>query len=135
MTKYRPILSLAAAILVLFSSSSFMVGLHICGEAVQDVALFKRANVCEMEKKMPPCHRQEPKSCCDDEAIVHEAESFKVSSTETSIASIPVMEMVLPDVIISEIIPSSPELRFSLSDYDPPLRAEDITISFRVFLI
>jgi hypothetical protein len=135
MTKYRPILSLAAAILVLLSSSSFMVGLHICGDRIQDIALFKRANVCEMEKEIPPCHRQEPKSCCDDEVIVHEAESFKVSSTEISVASIPVMEMVLPDVIISDIIPSSPELRFSLSGYDPPLRVDDITVSFRVFLI
>lgn len=135
MNKYRSILSLAAAVLVLFSSSSFMVGIHLCGGDVQNIALFTKADVCEMEKQLPPCHRQEPRSCCDDEVIVHEGENFKVSSTEISVASIPAMEMVLPDVIISEVIPSNPVQKFHYHNYDPPLRAENITIALQVFLI
>ena len=135
MNKYRSILSLAAVVLVLVSSSSFMVGIHLCGGDVQNVALFTKADVCEMEKQLPPCHKQEPRSCCDDEVIVHEGENFKVSSTEISIASFPVMEMAMPDVIISEIIPASPVKKFRHHNYDPPLRAEDLTVSLQVFLI
>lgn len=135
MNKYRSILSLAAAVLVLFSSSSFMVGIHLCGGDVQNIALFTKADVCEMEKQLSPCHRQEPRSCCDDEVIVHEGENFKVSSTEISVASIPAMEMVIPEVLISEVIPSSPVLNSHSFNYDPPLRAEDLTVSLQVFLI
>lgn len=135
MNKYRSILSLAAVMLVLFSSSSFMVGIHLCGGDVQNIALFAKADVCEMEKQLPPCHKQEPKPCCDDEVIIHEGESFKVTSTEISFVSNSAIEMVIPEVLISEVIPSSPVSNSHYCNYDPPLRADDLTVSLQVFLI
>lgn len=112
-----------------------MVGVHLCGGQIQDVALFTKADVCEMEKKMPPCHKHLAKPCCEDETIVHTGENFKVSSTDVVISPIPATDMELPAVLISEIIPSTPLSHTPLYNYDPPLRPADLTVSFRVFLI
>jgi len=134
MTKYRAILTVAFALLVLFSSSSFMVGMHVCGGHIQNVALFTKAEGCDMEKKLPPCHKQmEP--CCQDETIIHTGEGFSVSKTDISTSPVPLWDATLPLVFVSEIIPSSPISRTRFYKYDPPTRAGDLTVSLQVFLI
>ena len=134
MSQYRSILSFAFAILVLFSSSSFMVGLHICSGEIQNIALFTKAEGCEMEKKMPPCHRKESKLCCEDETIVHDAQDFKGSINQIIIAA-PVADMMQPPVFIAEIVPSYIIPTKQYAYQDPPLRACDLTIAHQVFLI
>ena len=135
MTRYRSILVLSFALLVLFSGSSFVVGVHLCGGDIQNVALFTKAEGCEMEKKLPPCHKQLSKPCCEDETIIHEGEDFKVSSTDITISEASFLDIELPPVVVSEIIPSSPVSRIRFYNYDPPLRAGDLTVSLQVFLI
>jgi hypothetical protein len=135
MKQHRSILSATFAFLVLFSSSSFMVGVHLCSGQIQNIALFTKADGCEMEKRMPPCHKHETKPCCEDETIVHEGQDFKVSVTDITIAAIPAMDMQLPPVLISEVIPSAPISRITHYNYDPPFRPADLTVSFQVFLI
>lgn len=122
-------------LLVFFSSTSFMVGVHLCGGHVQNVALFTKAAVCEMEKQLPPCHKQESKSCCDDEKIVHDGQSFKIAATDISFTSVAAVEMALPHVLIAELIPSSITTGIQHHNYDPPPRAADLTVSLQVFLI
>lgn len=134
MKRYRSILSVAFAFLVLFSSSSFIVGVHLCRGQIRNVALFTKADECEMEKQMPPCHKQLTKPCCEDETIVHEAEDFKVTSTDITL-TVPVADMEWPPVFISEVIPAVPLSRTAYHHYDPPLRAADLTVSYQVFLI
>jgi hypothetical protein len=135
MTRHRSILALTFALLVLFSSSSFVVGVHLCGGHIQNAALFTKAEGCEMEKKLPPCHKQLSKPCCEDETIIHEGEDFKVSNTDITLSGTPSLDIELPSVIISEIIPSSPISRIRYYDYDPPSRGSDLTVSLQVFLI
>lgn len=135
MTKVRAIFSFALAVLVLLSSTSFMVGMHFCGGEIQNIALFNKAERCEMEMIMPPCHRQEASSCCDDETVVHTGEDFSASLTELNIPVAQFVVATLPSIILTEVIPT-----FDLSDvkhfnYDSPLRACDLTISLQVFLI
>lgn len=84
---------------------------------------------------MPPCHRQEPRSCCADETIVHIGEDFSASFTDISIASALASDVELPLVLISEVIPASPVLNIRSFNYDPPLRAADLTVSLQVFLV
>nr|HEV7233077.1 hypothetical protein [Sphingorhabdus sp.] len=127
--------SVTFAFLVLFSSSSFMVGVHLCGGHVQNVALFTQADACEMEKQMPPCHKHQSKPCCEDESIVHQGDSFKVSLTDVSIAPAHAAEIALPSVQVSEVIPTAPFSRTRYHHYDPPLRTDDLTVSLQVFLI
>lgn len=112
-----------------------MVGVHLCSGQIQSIALFTKADDCEMEKRMPPCHKHLVKPCCEDEAIVHTGEDFKVSPTDVTISLVPAADIELPQVLISEIIPSAPASRITFYNYDPPLRSADLTVSYQVFLI
>ena len=131
----RSIVSVVFAILVLFSSSSFIVGIHLCCGRVQDVALFTAAEDCGMGKTMPPCHRPESKPCCKNEAIVHSGDDFKASVKGVMLPPVPVMDMELPHVLIAELIPSLQLTPAEFYNYDPPLRQADLTVSLQVFLI
>ena len=132
---FRPIVSIAFAILVLFSGSDLMVGIHLCSGQIKSIALFKKAEGCEKEKKLPPCHRQESIPCCQDETIVHNAQDFKGSETQIIIAPVTLIDVIQPSVLLSEIIPSLNIPLPQYYNYDPPLRPYDITIALHVFLI
>ena len=126
----------AMAFLVLVSSSSFMVGFHWCGGEIQNMALLSKAEGCGMEKKnLPPCHKQIGSRCCEDETILHQGEGFKASVSDITIAESPALDLELPHVILSEIIPSVSFLRPEYYNYNPPLRSYDLTVSHRVLLI
>ena len=126
---------LAMAFLVLVSSSSFMVGIHWCAGEIQNMALLAKAEGCEMEKNLPPCHKHLAAPCCEDETILHQREGFKASVSDIAISISPTLELELPQVILSEVIPSVPFSQPDYYNYDPPLRSYDLTISHRVFLI
>jgi len=135
MKRYRSIVSVVFAILVLFSSSSFIVGIHLCCGHVQDVALFTPAEDCGMGNTMPPCHRPALKTCCENEAIIHSGDDFKASVKGVMLPHVPAMDMELPHVLIAEIIPSLQLTPTEFYNYDPPLRKADLTVSLQVFLI
>ncbi|MBS1487447.1 MAG: hypothetical protein JST43_07635 [Bacteroidetes bacterium] len=134
MKVFRQIVSLAFASLVLFSSSYLMAGLHICNGEVQHVALFSKADGCEMEK-LPPCHRQEAKSCCEDKTIVHEGQSYNFSVAKIIIPELSATYIIHHPVVLADIIPTINNTVSAYIDYDPPVRTEDITISLHTFLI
>lgn len=135
MKRFRPILSVTLAIMVLFSSSSFMVGIHLCKGRIQDVALFNKADGCAMEKKMPPCHGHESKPCCEDESIIHQGEDFQASLSDISVSPMPALNIELAPILISEVIPLTIVARTHFHNYDPPFQAADRIVSFQVFLI
>jgi hypothetical protein len=123
------------AFLVLVSSSSFMVGIHRCAGEIQNMELLSKAEGCDMQKNLPPCHKHLSVPCCEDETILHEGEGFKTSVADITIAISPALALELPHVILAEVIPSAPFLQPDYYNYDPPLRSDDITVSHRVFLI
>ena len=131
----RSILSITLALLVLLSSTSFMVGIHYCGGKIQDVALFTPADPCEAERSLPPCHRKMMAHCCEDEQVIHEADDLKVSSSTFQPAHPAAVDMALPEVVISEVVPSAPASRIQYTNYDPPLRSCDLTVEHHIFLI
>ena len=131
----RAISAILFALLVLVSSTSFMVGMHICMGEVQHVALFTAAEACEMEKSLPPCHRHMKASCCDDEAVIHNGDDFKASVDQINLVAPAPMDIEQPLVVISEVIPAAPTSRLQYYNYDPPLRSEDLTVEHRVLLI
>lgn len=134
MKLFRSILSIALALLVLISSTSFMVGMHFCGGHVQDIALFSKAEPCMMELKTPPCHKQaEP--CCDDETVVHKGQEFKAQAAQPHLLAPSPIDIEQPQVLISEIIPSSAVSKVKYLNYDPPLPLQDLVVEHHVFLI
>ena len=135
MTAVRSISAVVLAILVLTSSTSFMVGLHLCRGEVQNIAIFTNAEGCEKEQSLPPCHRHTTATCCDDETVIHKSDDFKVSITHCNIAVSAPIDAAHTLVLISEVIPTAPLSRIKYYDYDPPLRSRDLTVDHQVFLI
>jgi hypothetical protein len=135
MKAIRSISAVLLAILVLVSSTSFMVGFHICMGEVQNVALFMKAEGCEKEKSLPPCHRHQKAPCCEDEAYIHDGEDFKASFEYYHVVALAPIDMEQPLILISEVIPTSPISRIQYYNYDPPLRSCDLTVEHQAFLI
>lgn len=132
--KLRSVISGLFILLVLFSGSRFMVGMHICSGHIQNVALFGKAEGCEMEKQMPPCHRQQT-PCCEDKTFVHDAEEFQKGNVEVNTASLTTISVAEPLVILAEVTPSFSIELHRFYAYDPPLRSDDLTVAFQSFLI
>lgn len=134
MKNLQPIASLTLALLVLVSSTSFMVGIHFCSGKVQNIALFTKAEGCEMEKELPPCHRQMKTSCCDDETVIHEGEDFDSSKAEISIPATSFVAIAAPVTVLSAVIPDR-NLTSQKFFYQSPHRAGDFIVSHRQLLI
>lgn len=133
MNRLRSIMSPVFIFLILMSGSSFVVGIHWCGDSVQNIALFKNADGCEMEK-LPPCHRKLTEPCCEDETIFHEGQELKNTVSQINITAPYVADVIHTSVLIAEIIsPGIQEQEYYT--YDPPLRSRDLTVSLQVFLI
>jgi hypothetical protein len=135
MKHYRSILSVVFAVLVLFSSSSFIVGIHLCAGHVQDIALLTPAEDCGMDATIPVCHKPGSKPCCQNEAIIHDGDDFKASVNGVTLPQINAIDLELPHVLLTEIIPSLDLTTSQFYNYDPPLRQADLTVSLQVFLI
>lgn len=135
MSLLRPTISMIFAFLVIFSSSNFMVGLHICAGQIQNIALFGKADGCEKEKKLPACHRHESMPCCQDETIIHDADDFQANPVQLDFTSHATFEVIEPAVILSEVISSTAVSSPRYYNYDPPLRTCDLTVAFQSFLI
>lgn len=135
MKRTRPIVSIMLALLTLFSASSVTVGIHFCQGKVKNLAFFSKAESCEREQKLPPCHRHKAAPCCEDETIVHEGQSFQSLSSDITIAAAPVTDILQTPVLLAEIIPASVQAQTRYYNYDPPLRSEDRIVTHRIFLI
>jgi len=135
MKHFRSISSVVFAMLVLFSSSSFVIGIHLCAGHVQDIAIFTHAEDCGMAAAIPVCHRSGAKPCCENEAIVHQGDDFKASANGVMLPDVQAIDLELPHVLLSEIIPSLQLTTAQFYNYDPPLPQTDRTVSLQVFLI
>jgi hypothetical protein len=135
MKLFRTISALLLATLVVVSSTSFIVGFHICMGEVQNVSIFSKADDCEMEKNLPPCHRKMQEPCCDDETFLHEGDDFKASVEQIHISAPASVYIEQTAVLIAEVIPSAPSARIPYHNYDPPLRSCDRTVAHQSFLI
>lgn len=68
---FHNILFFLMAFVVLFSTMSFTVNQHYCGDSLVDSAIFNKVNTCGMEMQNPStdaCSITE-KDCCKDETI------------------------------------------------------------------
>ena len=71
------VFSVALALLVLFSTVSFTIEKHFCGDVLVDVSMFVEADKCGMEAM----ESLQQKSCCKDEIEVIQGQNeLKVSS-------------------------------------------------------
>ncbi|MBX2968451.1 MAG: hypothetical protein KF803_03695 [Cyclobacteriaceae bacterium] len=135
MKKLRTISSLLLAALVLMASSSFYVGVHVCGGAVKAIAFLNEADGCG-HQELPPCHRKAMKGCCNDEQVIHESQELKASSTSITLPVISTSDIIHNTAILAEIIPAVHTTPITyIDDHPPTLTGNKIIISIQSFLI
>ena len=66
------IMSMLMAFVVLFSTLSFTVNMHYCGDTLMDTAIFHKAETCGMEMEKPSAEgcTITKNNCCNDEQLV-----------------------------------------------------------------
>jgi hypothetical protein len=74
---FHKIMSLLMAFVVLFSTMSFTVNMHYCGDTLVETAIFHKAEGCGMEMDKPSTKGCEitKKNCCDDEQLVVDSQN------------------------------------------------------------
>lgn len=133
------ILTVLLALLVLVSSTSFSVNMHVCGGHVSSVALVQKAAPCPMEV-MPPCHRgihleKKSNGCCEDKSVVFEGKDFS-SKVEHISFELQNSSWIAELPYIISIIPSSYTQAYSsFTLYKPPLLSQDISVLVHSFQI
>jgi hypothetical protein len=135
----RSIVSTLLALLVLVSSSSFMVNMHFCGGHVQSVSLIEEATPCPMELQLPPCHKKmavKKSGCCEDKQVVFEGKDFNAQVQVFSMFSLEAINWVATLPMIMEVIQFNEALAFSnQTPYKPPIVERDIPVLVQSFLI
>ena len=73
---FYKIMSLAMAFVVLFSTMSFTVNMHYCGDTLVETAIFHKAKGCGMEMEKPSTEGCSitKKNCCDDKQLAIEGQ-------------------------------------------------------------
>lgn len=135
MNVFRSISSIVLALLVLLASSSFYVGVHVCGGTVKAVALLQEADGCG-HQSLPPCHRKLMDGCCENDVVSHDAQDIKGDISFTTIPAISSTDIIHNTVLIAEVVPAfDGEPTFYTSDSPPGVLRNDIVISTHSFLI
>jgi len=123
--------SFVLAFLVLFSTVSFTVEKHFCGDILVDVAIFTDSDKCAMEAQ----EILMKKTCCKDEVdVVKGQDELKTSASEDLgfeqqqfIATFTYSYLNLFESLDKQIIPHK--------DYSPPNLVTDIQVLDQVFII
>ncbi|MCX7549940.1 HYC_CC_PP family protein [Xanthomarina sp. F2636L] len=74
---FHKIGSLLMAFVVLFSTMSFTLNMHYCGDTLVETAIFHKAKGCGMEMEKPSTETCSitKKNCCDDKQLAIEGQN------------------------------------------------------------
>lgn len=125
------------AFLVLFSTFSFTVDWHYCGDTLVDFSVFGKAESCGMEMQQASTsheHKIEKSACCEDEMLsIVGQHDLKPSLEELSfeqhqfVISFLYSYLKYFEGLQEDIVP--------FNHYPPPLLVKDIHILDQTFLI
>lgn len=122
--------SVALALLVLFSTVSFTIEKHFCGDILVDMSFFTEADKCAMESEEIALK----KSCCKDEIDVVEGQNELILSYDD-------MDFEQLQFITSyvysyiNLFEGAPKKIIPHKGYSPPNLVKDICVLDQVFLI
>ena len=124
------------AFVVLFSTMSFTLDMHYCGDSLMDVAIFHKVATCgmEMEKPTSDSCSVTKKDCCNDEQVVVDGQdelqlSFNKISFEQQIF---ITSFVYSYINLFEGVEKNVT---SFEDYEPPLVIREIFKIYETYLI
>ncbi len=133
---FHKILSLLLTVVMLFSTLSFTIDMHYCGNMLVDAALFAKAEGCGMEQptsNTTSCTITK-KSCCTDTQLTYEGQDeLKISFDKLGIKhQVFVVALSYSYVHLFE----EQEIdRIPFEEYPPPLLVKDIRLLNETFLI
>ncbi len=125
------------AFVVIFTTMSFTVDMHYCGDVLVDVAIFKEAKDCGMEMAMEAISTSpevKRKSCCQDKQVFIEGQDELKHSFE---------QLTIESAVFVAVFYKAKELLLlgreghtkSSDGYPPPEIITDLTILHERFLI
>lgn len=126
------------AFVVLFSTMSFTIDMHYCGDTMVDYSFFHNIEICGMEKEQLATNCENPemkkKSCCSDEQLIIDGQddlkdNFSKLTFEQQIfvASFTYSYISLFEGTESKEVP--------FFDYAPPFVKRDVQVLHQTFLI
>jgi len=133
---FKKITAVLMAFVVLFSTMSFTISEHFCGDLLVDSALFSKAESCGMEMQTSPIEDCTIKkdNCCSDVIIQFEGQSeLKIDFTNLNyeqqlfVTSFTYTYVNLFEGLDKNIVP--------FKNYTPPLLVWDIQVLDEVYLI
>ncbi|GAA3780619.1 hypothetical protein GCM10022271_11110 [Corallibacter vietnamensis] len=131
------IFSVTLALLVLFSTVSFTVEKHFCGDVLVDMAMFSEAQKCVSDIQLSSIEKAQisKKNCCKD--TVH----FVKGQSEITIKNFDELKFIQQAFLASYIysfinlFEGLPEQIIPHKDYSPPNLVADIQVLDQVFII
>lgn len=123
--------SFAMAFLVLFSTVSFTVDKHFCGNILVDQAVFSEAETCGMHADV---HPNAEDNCCDEEQVVVEGQKeLKISFDDLDLNQ----QVFIVGFTYSylELLLGEPQAETPFFHYQSPLLVYDIHLLDETFLI
>ncbi|MCM5662508.1 HYC_CC_PP family protein [Galbibacter mesophilus] len=135
---FHKILSVLMAFVVMFTTMSFTVDMHYCGDSLVDFSFFTKAETCGMEKVQATTGCENPimskKSCCSDQKIVKEnIDDLKTSfnkltfEQQTFVATFFYTYINLFEGLDENIVP--------FKDYSSPFIERDVQTLYETYLI
>jgi len=109
--------------------------MHFCCDQLQSIALFDKADGCQKEKDLPPCHSHETPACCQNSSIVHDGDDFSAAAPNINVSPSFVIVVTQAFVMLDDINALSAFTKPAYHNYDPPLPVRDVTVSLHTFLI
>ena len=127
--------SISLALLVLFSTVSFTIEKHFCGNTLVDVSLFTEADKCKMEAMEIDLEKITKKTCCKDTVdLIEGQDELNINSISKAkivnkhfATSLILSYLNLYEELPTQIIPHK--------DYSPPNLVFDRQVLDQVFLI
>ena len=123
--------SVCIALLVLFSTVSFTIEKHFCGDVLVDVSVFTEVEKCQMES----LELLQKKTCCKDEIdVVQGQDELKVNSIEDLDFN---QQQFITAFVYTYIngFESLHKETIPHKDYSPPNLITDIQVLDQVFVI
>lgn len=134
---FQKIMAMLLAVVVLFSTMSFSVGMHFCGDNLVDSAMFQKAKTCGMEIQNETTSSDCPvfeKNCCHDEEILIKGQNeLKISFDSLDFQQ----QVFIASFVYSHVNPLLEllEKEITFDDYPPPLIVKTIYKLDEVYLI
>ena len=137
---FYKILAITMALVVLFSTMSFTVNSHFCGDNLVGVSYFGKAESCGMEMKQEQIKKPLgcsviKKNCCNDKTEVLQGQDELKTSKKSSLNY---QQQVFLTSFYYAYVNLFKDLHNSVvpfKDYVPPLVIKDIQVLDEVYLI